>query len=149
MLCRCYFQLEKEEPELVALWKQMWKHYDDEIFQSPETVGKAGFLTRVDDQCVGFASYDPRQLPAVGIVGHNCVLPEFRGRGYGRAQIHEIIRIFKEKGCRSIEVTTADHPFFKPAYELYRSCGFREHSRALNDTIPFELIVLKFPCKNP
>ena len=44
-------------------------------------------LWRVGGRIAGFGSWDPRQAPDYGIIGHNCVLPEFRGEGLGKQQI--------------------------------------------------------------
>jgi len=106
-----------------------WEQYDKEVFDNPETVGSCIFLTRLDGDIVGFASWDPRQCPEYGIIGHNCVLPEFRGRGFGKYQIDEVLRRLRALGTRKANVSTNDHPFFLPAQRMYMACGFREVRR--------------------
>jgi len=106
-----------------------WEAYDREVFDSPDIVGACLFLSLVGDELVGFASYDPRQRPDLGIVGHNCVLPAFRGNGYGTAQIREVLRRFRDMGIRRARVTTCNHPFFVPAQHMYAACGFAETAR--------------------
>ena len=81
---------------------------------------------------IGFASWDPRAHPC-GIIGHNCVLPEFRGKGYGTAQIREVLRILKGSGFRKVVATTGAHEFFKPAQKMYEASGFEELGRTFFD----------------
>ncbi len=120
-------------------WKQeqvKWEEYDREVFAHPDTVGACLFLTRLDGRIAGFASWDPRQGPAYAIIGHNCILPEFRGKGLGRQQIQEILRRFCTLGVRMARVSTNDHPFFVPAQRMYVACGFREVRRIPWDQDP-------------
>jgi hypothetical protein len=55
-------------------WKpeqHTWEQYDHEVYRHPETVGACIFLSRLNGIIVGFGSWDPRQTPRYGIVGHN------------------------------------------------------------------------------
>lgn len=106
-----------------------WPAFDAHIFDSPETLGRSVFVTCVDDRPVGFASWDPRRGPACGVIGHNCVLPERRGRGYGKLQIREVLRRFRSWDFARAIVTTGDDPFFLPAQRMYQACGFAEVAR--------------------
>lgn len=115
--------------------KQKWADYDTEAYNNLETVGKCGFITEINNKTIGFASYDPRQKP-IGIIGHNCILPEYRGNGYGKQQILEIIRILKKLGFTELIVNTDEHPFFIPAQNMYLSCGFAEVRRMQNKNLP-------------
>ena len=63
------------------------------------------------DHTTGIGSYEP--------VGTR---PEWRGRGVGRAVIHEGLRRLRDKGMRVARVGTAG--FNAPAQALYASCGF-------------------------
>lgn len=129
MLKRVYAPLVEACPETWGRERAAWDEFDREAFQNPETVGACTFLTWSGKQLAGFGSYDPRQKPRVGIVGFNCVLPEFRGQGFGSAQIREILRRFRSLGIRTAQVTTGDQPFFVPARRMYLACGFREVRR--------------------
>jgi GNAT superfamily N-acetyltransferase len=113
-----------------------WDAYDRDVFAFPKTVGACLFLTRVGERIAGFGSWDPRQRPEYGIVGHNCILPEFRCKGLGRQQIQEILRRFRMLGIRTARATTNDHPFFVPAQRMYLACGFREVRRIPWDRDP-------------
>jgi GNAT superfamily N-acetyltransferase len=106
-----------------------WEEFDHEVFQHLDTVGACVFLSWSGEQLVGFASYDPRQRPDVGIVGHSCVLPEFRSNGFGKQQVREIIGRFRASEARLARVSTLEHPFFVPARRMYVACGFGETGR--------------------
>ncbi len=129
LLQQSYADLVKSAPSLWEPEQMNWEQYDHDVFGQPQTVGACIFLTLLDGHIVGFGSWDPRQRPRFGIVGHNCVLPEFRRRGLGKRQIHEILRRFREMAIETAIVSTHDHPFFVPAQRMYEACGFREVRR--------------------
>ncbi len=137
LLEQSYAELLEWGPDIMSLEVCKWEQFDREVFEHPETVGSCVFLSWCDDYLVGFGSYDPRQQPEFGIVGHNCVLPEFRGRGFGRQQLGEILRRFQEIGIRVAKATTGDHSFFTPAQQMYAACGFRETRRHPWEGNPF------------
>jgi len=83
-LKRSYAALAASEPSLWRGEQARWDQHGRDVFQQIETVGASVFLTRFDGSIVGFAWWDPRQRPQRGIVEHNCILPECRGRGFGR-----------------------------------------------------------------
>lgn len=108
---------------------EKWKKIDEDAFNNPNTIGKCCFISLENFKPVGFGSYDPRNLPDYGIIGQNCIIPEARGKGYGKQQILEIIRILKDKGARKVKVETSENVFFLPAQRTYISCGFVEKKR--------------------
>lgn len=108
--------------------REEWKEYDDQIFDHPKTVGTAGFVSYRRRSIVGFATWDPRNHP-VAIVGHNCILPEFRKQGFGKMQMEEVLQRLRTLKFTKVCVTTGDHPFFLPARKMYLACGFRETRR--------------------
>jgi len=116
-------------PERVEELRWDWEEYDAEVYREPGTVGACGFFTVLKGQVIGFGSWDPRDWPEVGEVGHNCILPGYQGRGYGRRQIEEILRQFRNRGFQRARVRTDEHPFFGPARRIYGACGFREIGR--------------------
>jgi len=140
LLNRTYEDLLREKPDLVNKWQEDWKQYDKEVYKFPESIGASGFITTYNEKVVGFGSYDPRQRPELGIVGHNCILPEYRGNGFGKAQILKIINILKELGVKRIKVTTGEHPFFTSAQKMYISCGFKETQRYSTQDLGFHQI---------
>jgi GNAT superfamily N-acetyltransferase len=128
LLEQCYADAEKMLPEYYQKWINDWKAYDDEIFQYPDTVGACGFITYIDNVMIGFASWDPRQYPR-GRVGHNGILPEFRGNGYGKLQISEVLKRLADNNFQKVSAKTMDHPFFTGAQKMYLACGFEEIKR--------------------
>ena len=129
----CYAGLVSAEPELWSNEVEGWMRFDTDVYEDPDREGDCTFLSWIGDKLIGFASYDPRQWPAVGIVGHNGILPEYQGRGFGKQQIAEILRRFRKMGFKRAKVSTLDHVFFIPAQKMYLSCGFYESRR-----IPWE-----------
>ena len=99
-----------------GLWnaelEERMRGFDREVFENPDTVGACVFVTEVDGQVVGMASYDPRQGPAVGVIGYNCVRPTLQGKGYGKKQIEEILRRLKARGFKKVVVTTGGRSVF-------------------------------------
>lgn len=132
LLSRSYEAYFQYDPNCESVWKPAWEEYDQSVFENPETVGGCGFISSVGAHAIGFASWDPRQYPR-GIIGHNCVLPEFRGNGYGVQQVKEVLRILKSGGFSKVIVTTGGHGFFKPAQKMYQACGFEELERGFAD----------------
>lgn len=117
-----------------------WKKFDKDAFNNLNTIGKCVFITTIDNTIIGFGSFDPRQWPEVGIIGHNCILPEYRNQGYGRKQIQEIIKRFQENKFKSAKVSTGDHPFFLSSQKMYLSCGFKETGRIKKEDADFSQI---------
>ena len=113
-----------------------WDAYDRYVFDYPETIGASLFLTRLGGRIAGFAAWDPREGPACGKIGHNCVLPKFRRNGLGKLQIMEVLRRFQTMEICAASVSTCDLPFFLPAQRMYTACGFCQVSRRPWETNP-------------
>lgn len=133
ILKSCYAGLVSSDPDLWGNETEGWKRFDTDVYEEPAAIVDSTFLSWLDDKLIGFASYDPRQWPSIGIIGHNCILPEFQGRGMGKKQILEILRRFQKMEFKNAKVSTLDHPFFVPAQTMYLACGFYESRR-----IPWE-----------
>jgi ribosomal protein S18 acetylase RimI-like enzyme len=137
--------------ELLEKWPDGWKDeppkwadLDHAAFAFPDSVGRCFFISSLGAETVGMASYDPRPGPAYGAVGQNCVLPEFRGRGFGKLQILEVLRRLRDRGMKAARVTTSSHPFFAPALRMYRSLGFKDIRRRYGGPDPrYRLIELE------
>ncbi len=141
MLKRSYADLMEADLEHWGPEVPKWEQFDREVFEHPDTIGACVFLSWSGDRLVGFASYDPRQRPEVGIVGHNCVLPEFRGNGFGKQQVREIVRRFRVMGITLARVSTGESPFFAPAQHMYTACGFRESGRRAWEGDPSQNVI--------
>jgi GNAT superfamily N-acetyltransferase len=139
----CYEPLFLYLPEKKAEFHQQWEKSDKGTFDHPG-IGKCVFVTCINHKPIGFASWDPRQKP-IGIIGQNCILPEYQGQGFGKKQILEVITILRNSGFQRIKVTTGDHEFFVPAHKMYQSCGFEEIKRIsgeLFDLVEYERVVI-------
>lgn len=144
MLERAYAAYRKIDPEAVNEWKENWKTFDDFVFSIPAKEASFGFSTFWEDNGVGFSSWDPRQFPTA-VIGHNCIVPEYRGKGLGIVQMRETIRRLTDRGFIKALVTTGESEFFLPAQTMYKRCGFAETVRGYGEehsrfrTITFEL----------
>jgi GNAT superfamily N-acetyltransferase len=125
ILAECYADV------LDAPLQDSLRQFDLTITAFPDTVGACSLISTVNDETVGFCSYDPRQGPEIGIVGHNGILPPFQRRGYGTQQILEIVRVLALRRFARVIVTTSEDPFFLPARKMYEKCGFRRSVRPL------------------
>lgn len=140
LLKESYGELAKIKPEYISEWGKDWIEFDNEIFQYSNTVGVCGFISYLDIETVGFASYDPRKYP-IGIIGHNCILPQFRGNGYGKQQINEILKRFRNMNFRKAIVSTNEYEFFYPAQRMYLACGFSEKRRFFEGNIRDSMMI--------
>ena len=151
LLANCYAPLLEQLPAAKAAeLRSDWADYDDAVHTEPDTVGDSGFLSLLGTQPIGFASWDPREWPDIGRVGHNCIIPEFQGRGYGRRQVEEVLSVFRRKGFRKVQVRTDEHPFFEPARRMYRRCGFQLVGRDTGVLLDgFEMLVYERAIAEP
>ena len=141
LLHQSYAELVQSLPDLWETEKENWEEFDRNVFGNPGTIGACTFLTWCGKDVVGFFSFDPRPAPAYGVIGHNCILPEYRNRGFGKRQIAEILRRFRQMGIRQAKVSTNDDPFFVPAQRMYTACGFVEVRRVPLDRDPKQNII--------
>ena len=131
---------------LQAAWFPLWnpvlqekiRQFDGDVTAHPETVGACTFIACLHGKPIGMASFDPRQHPERGIIGWNCVVPAYQGKGFGTRQILELLRLFRELGFRRAWVTTADEEFFVPAQRTYEACGFVRVRKTEASNIEYE-----------
>jgi GNAT superfamily N-acetyltransferase len=141
LLNQSYAELIRAQPELWESERKNWEETDKSVFENPDTIGACSFLTWYGTNIVGFFSFDPRPQPAYAVIGHNCILPEFRNQGFGKRQIAEILHQLRQRRIRQARVSTNDHPFFVPAQRMYISCGFVELERIPWDRNPKQNII--------
>jgi ribosomal protein S18 acetylase RimI-like enzyme len=129
-------------PEIVVDEQGSWREYDSSIFEHPETIGRCGFVSCLEEGVpIGFASWDPRNHPDFVIIGHNCILPDYQNNGFGRLQIMEMLERFRAMDFRKARTSTGATEFFLPAQKMYLSCGFYETGRIPHERIPdFQVI---------
>ena len=130
LLKESYAGLQIPEASIKNEYIKNWQETDNSAYDYPDTIGSCVLFSCINDKPIGFFSWDPRKLPEEGEIGHNCILPEYRGLGYGKMQIEKTIEIFSSRFAKKIKVTTDHHPFFIPAQKTYISCGFIETGRS-------------------
>jgi GNAT superfamily N-acetyltransferase len=129
LLSRSYQELVDAFPDGWSGELDRMREFDKEAFDCPDTVGQCVFVTCLGSVPVGLGSYAPGDDPAHARVGHHCILPEYRRRGFGKRQLDEIVRRLQSRGVERITATTSEHPFFLPAREMYQEFGFVESGR--------------------
>ena len=144
LLTRSYHALLQEDISFRTSEVPKWREFDREVVSTPDIFRGCIFFSWLDENLVGFGSFDPRPKPEFGIVGHNCILPEFRNRGLGKQQLREILLRLEEIGIKLVKASTNEHPFFLPAQKMYTACGFHEVCRAKingkeNNVIHYEI----------
>lgn len=150
LLSASYAEYFVDDPGCREPWQQSWEQYDSMILAHPETVGACGFVTCLAGQPIGFGSWDPRQFPTA-IIGHNCILPDFRGQSYGKQQLSEVLRLLRQQGFAQVRVTTGEQPFFAPARRMYQACGFHAVPRGVSEpytkttSLQYELCLQQLP----
>lgn len=109
---------EKMEDEVEATMEMI----EEQLFDK----GRAEVIFAVENgREVGFALFFHNFSTFVGRSGLYLedlfVLPEYRGRGYGKALFLELVRIARERNCGRMEWVCLD--WNKPSIDFYRSMG--------------------------
>jgi len=99
-----------------------WRESDDFFFNNLDIADKYGFITMLNDEVIGYACYDPRNMPEYAIVGDNCIVSKYKGKGYGKLQMQELINRITQGSVKKIFVSTSSS--FIPAQKMYESVGF-------------------------
>ena len=121
-------------------WKENfekeWIKYDDFFYDHLQFTNSCGFIILLNEEPIGHISWDPRNLPEYVIIGHNCILTKYKGKGYGHILLQEAInRIKKYENIKKIIVTTNET--LVPARHNYESVGFKCKNRRQNLDTPF------------
>ena len=109
-----------------------WENEDKLAFQNIDTIGRHILFSIIENNLIGFFSWDERKFPN-GIVGQNCILPDFQEHGYGAQQIEKIIDILKTNKFKTLSADTGDHKFFTPAHKMYEKNGFKIKQKRKGD----------------
>jgi GNAT superfamily N-acetyltransferase len=112
-------------------WRDDWRAFDDFFFAQTRIADSCGFITTLDGRAIGFVSWDPRKRPESVEIGHNCILTEHKGNGYGRMQMREAVRRIRKLEAKRILVTT--NALLIPAQRMCESVGFKACGRRKND----------------
>ena len=104
-------------------WYFNWQDCDNFYFDNLEIANRYGFVTTLNDEPIGFAVWDPRNMPEYAEIGHNCIVSKQKGKGYGKIQLQEAVNRISQCDVRKIIVTTDD--VLTPAQRMYESVGFK------------------------
>lgn len=80
------------------------------------------FVAEIDGVLCGFASY--RIDGDCGVVGHNAVMPEYKGRGIAGKLYEQVFEQFRTHGCTLATVLTGLDDGHAPARKAYQKMGF-------------------------
>jgi ribosomal protein S18 acetylase RimI-like enzyme len=113
-----------------------WQDFDDFFFGNLQIADKYGFITTLNDEPIGFISWDPRNMPEYAEIGFNCIASEYKSNGYGKLQLQEAVNRITQNDVRKIIVTTNDDLI--PAQRMYESVGFKVYQkRKIQDNSSF------------
>ena len=99
-----------------------WRESDSFFFDNLHIADECGFITTFKDEVIGFINWDPRNLPQYAIIGDNCIISKYKGKGYGKLQIQEAINRVILHNVKKIFVSTTNDLI--PAQRMYKSVGF-------------------------
>lgn len=111
------------EPRFERDWNDQWQEFDDFFYNNPHIAESCGFMTVLNEEPVGFVSWNPTNLPESAEVGHNCISTKYKGNGYGKRQMQEAVQRILAQGAHKIIVWTSE--ICIPAQHTYESAGFQ------------------------
>ena len=74
----------------------------------------------------------------VGIIERLAILPEYRGKSYGEALLHDAEQELTSLGCRTIHLSIVAEFLALRAY--YERNGYQPHSTERYDFLPFDVL---------
>jgi len=94
------------------------------------------YLIDLEDAIIGMGAL--RQVrEGIGEIKRMYIRPAYRGKGYGKALLHQLLHKAKEFGYCSVYLDSG--PFMTAAYHLYRSFGFVERGEYPETDVPPQL----------
>jgi ribosomal protein S18 acetylase RimI-like enzyme len=107
-----------------------WQDFDNFFFDNLNIADKYGFITVINEEAIGFISWDPRNMPEYAEIGYNCINSKYKGNGYGKLQLQEAVKRITQSNPNEIIVTTNND--LLPAQRMYESVGFTINRRRNN-----------------
>lgn len=133
ILTEAYSSFHKRYPEYLEENLKNFSECDRFFYENPQIGENCSFISEYEGILAGMCCWDPRENPIV-VIGHNCILPQLRGKGLGTYQMKMLLNHLKDKGFTKAKVSTGIMDFFIPAQKMYESVGFQEVSRGNPDT---------------
>jgi ribosomal protein S18 acetylase RimI-like enzyme len=118
---------EKPDGKQIARQNAIFFDHSEEYEWSSEEdddLSKNTYMVELNEAVIGkiAISYDDNSAFISGFG----ILPDFRGKGYGKASLKEALRLIDEKGIHNIELDVESKN--SNALNLYKACGFKEQS---------------------
>jgi ribosomal protein S18 acetylase RimI-like enzyme len=118
---------EKQDGKQIARQNAIFFDHSEEYewsSEEDEDLSKNTYMVELDEAIIGkiAISYDDDSAFISGFG----ILPDFRGKGYGKASLKEALRLIDEKGTHNIELDVESKN--SNALNLYKACGFKEQS---------------------
>lgn len=107
-----------------------WKEVDDFFFDNLQIADKCGFITTLNNEAIGLAIWDPRNISEYVEIGHNCIKSKYKGNGYGRIQLQEAVKRIAQNDVKKIKNNQ-----LISAQRMYESIGFKFCQRRKNESI--------------
>ena len=92
---------------------EQWQEFDDFFYDNPHIAEVSGFMTLLNNNPIGFVSWNPTNLPISVEIGHNCISDKYKRNGYGLRQMQEAVKRIIAQGAEKIIVTTNEILFIK------------------------------------
>ena len=139
-MCTFRFAVPGDEEKILGFIRELadYEHMLDQVIATPELLrewifekGRAEVLfAEVEGKTVGLALFFHNFSTFLGRAGIYLedlfVLPEYRGKGYGKGLLKQLAAIAVERGCGRMEWVCLD--WNQPSIELYRSLGAEPQS---------------------
>jgi len=94
------------------------------------------YLLELEDAIIGMGALR-RVRENIGEIKRMYIRPAYRGKGYGKALLHQLLHKAREFRYRSIYLDSG--PFMTAAHHLYRSVGFIERDEYPETEVPPQL----------
>ena len=114
------------------IWDDNWHESDNFFYDNPEIADKYGLVTCINNEPIGFVTWDPRHRPEYVEIGHNGIRALYKGNGYGHAQLKEALRRIKEYDNLKRIIVCTNSNLVAP--KNYESVGFKLYDRKKNNT---------------
>lgn len=108
------------------------RHLDADLERDPEGV----FTAEVDGQVVGMITTALDREAGIGLVPNLVLVPEARGKGYGRRMLEFAFDRFRRAGLTHAKIETLVQN--EVGRHLYESVGFREVARQIHFLAPLD-----------
>jgi len=92
------------------------------FFGNLNIADKCGFVTTLGGKAAGFIICDSRNMPDYAIIGDNCIVTKYKGKGYGKLQLREAVNRIAQNGAKKVFVSTDNE--LTPAQKMYEGAGF-------------------------